>query len=188
MLANPKVFGERATTPTTTAAALHSGAGDIGLAGPQGLQGDEGIQGGVGPIGPQGREQGAQGVTGPEGDAVANGPLRYAALAPYAKSASSRSTPSGLTVRTNFNALALFSPSVRTDASGVAHVNVALPDNLTRYRVMAIAADNGSRFGAGESTLTRGSRCRSNRRRPASPTSATSSISRSWCRTRPTRA
>ena len=29
-----------------------------------------------------------------------------------------------------------------------------LPDNLTRYRVMAIAADNGSRFGAGESTLT----------------------------------
>ena len=57
-------------------------------------------------------------------------------------------------MRTNFNALALFSPSVRTDAAGVAHVNVDLPDNLTRYRVMAVAADSGSRFGAGESTLT----------------------------------
>jgi len=153
VLANPKVFGERATTPTTTSPALHSSAGDIGLAGPQGLQGDEGIQGGIGPQGPSGA-QGAAGVTGPGGDAI-NGALRYSALAaPYAKSASSRSTPSGLTVRTNFNALALFSPSVRTDASGVAHVNVVLPDNLTRYRVMAIAADNGSRFGAGESTLT----------------------------------
>ena len=33
-------------------------------------------------------------------------------------------------------------------------MNVELPDNLTRYRVMAVAADNGGRFGAGESTLT----------------------------------
>ena len=59
-----------------------------------------------------------------------------------------------LRVRTNFNALALFSPSVQTDAAGVAHVNVDLPDNLTRYRVMAVAADSGGRFGSGESTLT----------------------------------
>ena len=33
-------------------------------------------------------------------------------------------------------------------------MNVDLPDNLTRYRVMAVAADDGGRFGAGESTLT----------------------------------
>ena len=43
---------------------------------------------------------------------------------------------------------------MRTDAAGVAHVSFDLPDNLTRYRVMAVAADTGSRFGAGESTLT----------------------------------
>src|SRR5205085_5610715 len=82
----------------------------------------------------------------------------YAAsgISPGAKGAfgSTRTTPQGVAVRTNFNALALFSPSVRTDASGVAHVAVDLPDNLTRYRVMAVAADNGGRLGAGESTLT----------------------------------
>lgn len=57
-------------------------------------------------------------------------------------------------VRTNFNALALFSPSVVTDASGRARVTFRLPDNLTRYRVMAIAADRSDRFGSGESTIT----------------------------------
>ena len=57
-------------------------------------------------------------------------------------------------MRTNFNALAPFSPSVRTDVAGVAHVNVDLPDNLTRYRVMAVAADRGSGSAPGESTLT----------------------------------
>jgi uncharacterized protein YfaS (alpha-2-macroglobulin family) len=57
-------------------------------------------------------------------------------------------------VRTNFSALALFSPSVPTDGNGRAHVSFTLPDNLTRYRVMAIAADGSDRFGAGESTIT----------------------------------
>lgn len=59
-----------------------------------------------------------------------------------------------LRVRTNFNSLALFSPSVATDGSGRAQVTFTLPDNLTRYRVMAIAADTTDRFGSGESTIT----------------------------------
>lgn len=59
-----------------------------------------------------------------------------------------------IAVRTNFNALAVFSPSVRTDANGRAQVEVKLPDNLTRYRVMAIAVDRAKQFGAGESTIT----------------------------------
>jgi len=137
VLANPTVFGQAATTPTTTAASANDA-----LHGPQGFQGDEGIQGAVGAtggIGPQ----------GPSGERFAAAPTGT-----YSKTSSSTSTPQGLTVRTNFNALALFAPSVRTDASGVAHVNVDLPDNLTRYRVMAVAADKGGRFGAGESTLT----------------------------------
>ncbi|HTD49995.1 MAG TPA: alpha-2-macroglobulin family protein, partial [Acidimicrobiia bacterium] len=138
VLANPAVFGGVATVPTTTATAT------FGAAGATGLQGNVGIQGGIG----------AQGPSGPGGLSGQPVPRMSALGGHYAKSASARSTPNGLTVRTNFNALALFSPSVRTDAAGVAHVNVALPDNLTRYRVMAVAADNGSRFGAGESTLT----------------------------------
>jgi hypothetical protein len=145
VLANPAVFGGVATPPTTNAASPDF-AGVPGVAGGQGLQGDEGIQGPAG-------AQGATGAVGLPSDSVSHaaGPSLNA---PYSKSASSTSTPTGLAVRTNFDALALFSPSVRTDGAGDAHVNVVLPDNLTRYRVMAVAADNGSRFGAGESTLT----------------------------------
>jgi alpha-2-macroglobulin len=57
-------------------------------------------------------------------------------------------------VRTNFDALALFQPTVRTDASGKATVDVTLPDNLTRYRVMVVAVSGTNKFGTGESNLT----------------------------------
>src|SRR5207244_1418898 len=57
-------------------------------------------------------------------------------------------------LRENFNALAVFVPSVRTDASGLAQVQVKLPDNLTRYRVMAVAVAGGKQFGLGESAIT----------------------------------
>ncbi len=59
-----------------------------------------------------------------------------------------------INLRTNFNALALFAPSVKTDANGKATVELKLPDNLTRYRVMAVSVDKGKRFGSGESNLT----------------------------------
>jgi len=61
---------------------------------------------------------------------------------------------SPITIRQNFAALALFMPSVKTDSSGKAVVDVKLPDNLTRYRIIAIAADEGKRFGKGESSIT----------------------------------
>jgi alpha-2-macroglobulin len=60
----------------------------------------------------------------------------------------------GIALRKNFNALATFAPSVRTDANGRAQVQVKLPDNLTRYRVMAVAVAGGKQFGASESTIT----------------------------------
>lgn len=61
-------------------------------------------------------------------------------------------TPIG--VRTDFSALALFEPSVTTDAQGKAKVDFTLPDNLTRYRVMVVAADGAERFGSSEATIT----------------------------------
>ena len=61
---------------------------------------------------------------------------------------------SPIAIRTNFNALALFAPAIPTDAQGRASVRVTLPDNLTRYRVMVLAADATNRFGHGESTIT----------------------------------
>ncbi|MBE3071910.1 MAG: hypothetical protein IMZ67_02955, partial [Acidobacteria bacterium] len=57
-------------------------------------------------------------------------------------------------VRSDFNALALFAPGVRTDANGRAEVPITVPDNLTRYRIVAVAATEGVQFGIGESTLT----------------------------------
>lgn len=58
-------------------------------------------------------------------------------------------------VRMNFDPLATFAPEVRTDARGEASITIRLPDNLTRYRIMAVAVDSrGSRFGSAESNIT----------------------------------
>ena len=43
--------------------------------------------------------------------------------------------------------LAFWLGSVATDANGHAVVDVKLPESLTTYRIMAIAADRVSRFG-----------------------------------------
>ncbi len=59
-----------------------------------------------------------------------------------------------LTMRTNFNALAAFVPRLTTDARGHASTVVKLPDNLTRYRVVAVASAGDRRFGKGESDVT----------------------------------
>ena len=59
-----------------------------------------------------------------------------------------------IALRENFNALAVFAPSVKTDSSGRVTVDVKLPDNLTRYRITAISVDTGKRFGSGESAIT----------------------------------
>ncbi len=63
--------------------------------------------------------------------------------------------PSGpaIAVREDFDALALWAPTVSTGADGTATVQLKLPDSLTRYRIMAVAADDLS-FGHGESTVT----------------------------------
>lgn len=59
-----------------------------------------------------------------------------------------------IAVRENFNALAVFAPSMRTDSNGRVTVDVKLPDNLTRYRITAVSVDTGKRFGSGESSIT----------------------------------
>ncbi|MBK7706898.1 MAG: hypothetical protein IPJ30_14315 [Acidobacteria bacterium] len=63
-------------------------------------------------------------------------------------------SPTPINLRTNFDALAVFAPRVKTDSNGKATVNVKLPDNLTRYRITAVSVDTGKRFGKGESNLT----------------------------------
>ncbi len=60
-----------------------------------------------------------------------------------------------INIRSDFNPLATFAPTIRTGSNGEARVLIQLPDNLTRYRVMIVAVDeNGSQFGSGESNIT----------------------------------
>ena len=61
---------------------------------------------------------------------------------------------SPIRLRENFDALAVFAASVKTDADGIAKVSVKLPDNLTRYRIVAVAVEGERRAGTGESSLT----------------------------------
>jgi len=65
-----------------------------------------------------------------------------------------RSADTTIEVRTDFRALAVFAPRLSTGPDGTVRVPVDLPDSLTRYRVMAVAADPGVRFGHGDATLT----------------------------------
>ena len=57
-------------------------------------------------------------------------------------------------VRGDFGALAAFLPRIVTDARGSALAKVKLPDSLTRYRVVAVAAANENQFGAAQSDVT----------------------------------
>lgn len=78
-------------------------------------------------------------------------PLPAAAPPPPAEAAG-QGAPIGL--RSDFNALALFAPEVRTDAQGRAELALKLPDSLTRYRVMVVAVSGARAFGSAESNVT----------------------------------
>ncbi|HEY7512820.1 MAG TPA: MG2 domain-containing protein, partial [Vicinamibacteria bacterium] len=56
----------------------------------------------------------------------------------------------GTPVRKDFRVLAFWLGSLPTDAQGRATATVTLPESLTTYRIMAVAADHASRFGRGE--------------------------------------
>ncbi len=75
------------------------------------------------------------------------------AAAPAAESKNAQ-TGQPIRVRSNFDPLALFAPNVQTDADGKASVEVTVPDNLTRYRVMVVAVGGGKYFGSGEASVT----------------------------------
>jgi alpha-2-macroglobulin len=54
------------------------------------------------------------------------------------------------TIRSRFVSTAVWSPGAVTDATGTATVKFPAPDNLTAYRMMAVAADKGYRFGSAD--------------------------------------
>ncbi|HXY19901.1 MAG TPA: MG2 domain-containing protein [Gemmatimonadales bacterium] len=59
----------------------------------------------------------------------------------------------GDVLRSRFASTAFFLGSVVTDSAGEAVAAAKLPDNLTTFRVMAVAVTAGDRYGSGESSL-----------------------------------
>eukprot|EP01132_Coremiostelium_polycephalum_P005234 gene5234-6515_t len=58
-------------------------------------------------------------------------------------------------MRTNFDALANFTPSVFTNENGLVTIPIKLPDNLTRYRIWGVVSTNDDqRFGKNEGLIT----------------------------------
>jgi hypothetical protein len=56
-------------------------------------------------------------------------------------------------LRSRFKTTAFFLGSVVTDSAGTATATVTLPDNLTTFRVMAVAVTAGDRYGKGQTPL-----------------------------------
>jgi uncharacterized protein YfaS (alpha-2-macroglobulin family) len=56
-------------------------------------------------------------------------------------------------LRKDFRVLAFWLGSVVTDARGHASADIKLPESLTTYRIMAVAADKASRFGSADSEI-----------------------------------
>jgi uncharacterized protein YfaS (alpha-2-macroglobulin family) len=55
--------------------------------------------------------------------------------------------------RKDFRATAVFSPALTTDEHGKVRLGVTMPDNLTRYRIVALATSGLRTFGKAESTI-----------------------------------
>jgi len=56
-------------------------------------------------------------------------------------------------LRSRFQTTAFFLGSIETDALGRAQVDAPLPDNLTTFRVMAVAVTKGDRYGSGDASI-----------------------------------
>ncbi|HSM93178.1 MAG TPA: MG2 domain-containing protein [Anaeromyxobacteraceae bacterium] len=60
----------------------------------------------------------------------------------------------GAAMRSRFKTTPLFAPAVVADAQGRAHVEFQLPDNLTGFRIMAMAVTQGELAGSGQANIT----------------------------------
>jgi uncharacterized protein YfaS (alpha-2-macroglobulin family) len=69
-------------------------------------------------------------------------------------STSISASPANARIRTNFGPLALFKPNLKTDKDGRASVTFTAPDSLTRYRVIALVAEDEKYFGKAEANFT----------------------------------
>ncbi|OIP41315.1 MAG: hypothetical protein AUK47_06530 [Deltaproteobacteria bacterium CG2_30_63_29] len=121
---------EASRLETVEGSSSGSSAGNYGLALPSDTGGGSNQGGfGIGRFGTTGRGGGGAYGTNPEGEG-----------------------PPPIAARSDFEPLAAFLPDLRTDDEGQLTATVSLPDNLTRYRVVALVQQEEN-FGKGESTL-----------------------------------
>jgi uncharacterized protein YfaS (alpha-2-macroglobulin family) len=132
-------------SPRDSGVMSNYGRSSIVLANPQALMDQANLRS-------LGMDMGAQATAAAATAAPAMAP---AAEAPGGKGAGGQDQQTAISVRSDFNPLAVFAPAVRTGSNGEARIPVKLPDNLTRYRVMVVAVDNsGRQFGTGEANIT----------------------------------
>ncbi|CAN5193780.1 hypothetical protein BH10CYA1_BH10CYA1_55610 [soil metagenome] len=62
--------------------------------------------------------------------------------------------PKSLKLRSDLNPLAYYNPAILTGPDGNASVTFTLPGNLTKYKIMAVAAKGAGQFGSGNSIFT----------------------------------
>jgi alpha-2-macroglobulin len=131
--------------PLYETVALLAGRASVLLADDEELQGEEP---------PRGLSDADDGAAGGFATDSAEHAMPGAARTAGGEQATGASLPEQIEIRTDFDALAIFAPEVVTDADGSATVEVPLPDSLTRYRVMAVAAAGEDAFGSGEANIT----------------------------------
>jgi uncharacterized protein YfaS (alpha-2-macroglobulin family) len=115
------------------------------------------LGGGAGAIAVDGANMNAQAMNLPAPSPIAGRAMRNSIRVVTKSGTNEADEPAqqqAIRLRADFNALAVFAPSVTTDAQGRAEVKVKVPDNLTRYRVMAVSVAGGKQFGSGESSIT----------------------------------
>lgn len=94
----------------------------------------------------------------PKGTSVTTSELRRLVRLPLSSGGKKGDEPGGgggadESFRSLFAATACWRPAVVTGADGRARVGFRLPDNLTTFRVMAVAVDDADRFGSSDTTF-----------------------------------
>jgi uncharacterized protein YfaS (alpha-2-macroglobulin family) len=82
-----------------------------------------------------------------------DGGIGYRVKAPSVRMGSTSVGDARFIGRSVFRPTAFFLPNVVTDANGFATVKAKLPDNLTTWKVFAVAASVGDSFGGGETSF-----------------------------------
>ena len=70
------------------------------------------------------------------------------------KSARSKKPEDKVTVRKNFKTVPYYNPRIMVDESGTTEIKIQLSDDLTNFKIRAVACSGPDRFGSQKSTIS----------------------------------